>query len=383
MERMERKPKLHQHQHSEITNDAGLPLDLIIDILSRLPAKFICQFRCVSKLWRAILSPPDPVLQNLHRNRSNSTPLLLFFYNSYHYIFFSSLDTQGQLQNWFTKQIGSPVQSRRFCQGLMCLLCSEHVYVCNPSTQELLQVPYSSKLCDIYDFALGFLPSTNEYKIAHWFLERDRNLDMVMVCQLFTIKGGPNSHGTWRVVGNSPHFLSVRRHPICVNGSFYWLVNGLRNSGNSMKILAFDLATEEYETVLCPKTYSGRYDDTDQLLSIEGSLCLVYGKQGEPHIDIWMMKDRKNQIWTKEYSFDIFATNRPLWILQYIPSGDGRDEEMLIWSQKGCLLFYNIKTRCIRNMGNLINKNIGIDFDMGVHLWPHLYFDSLYSLGAR
>ncbi|CAK9135664.1 unnamed protein product [Ilex paraguariensis] len=382
MQPRQRNPNLHQHQHSEITNGVGLPCDLIIDILSRLPSKFICQLRCVSKPWRAILSPPDPLLQNLHCNRSNSTPLLLFFYNSRLRICFPSFDTQGQLRNQFTKQIVSSVMSWRFCQGLMCLVCFNHVYVCNPSTQELLQVPYSSKLRDIYNFALGYLPSTNVYKIVHWFREIDSNHTMQIVCQIFTIKeGGPNSHGSWRVVGNSPHFRRVGRYPICVNGSLYWLDNEKENTGNPMKINGFDLAREEHEIVSSPKTYSGSCHGTVCLLSIKGSLCLVDRKQGVSHIDIWMMKDQNNQIWIKEYSFDIFGVNRPLLIMEYIPSGDGRDEEILIRPEKEGLLLYNFKTKSIRRVGNLISEYMGINFDMGRCIWPHLYFDSLYSLG--
>ena len=64
------------------------------------------------------------------------------------------------------------------------------------------------------------------------------------------------------------------------------------------------------------------------------------------------------------------------------PNIDGRDEEILIGQKKEELLLYNIKTRSIRKMGKLSNENTGIEIDMGRYLWPHLYFDSLDSLGA-
>ncbi|CAK9160229.1 unnamed protein product [Ilex paraguariensis] len=384
MEPMERKSNPHQDRHSGTTNGVGLPRDLIIDILSRLPAKFICQFRCVSKPWLSILSPPDSLLQNLHRNRSNSTPLLMFSENSYPHICLSSFDTQGQLRNQFTKHISSPVLKWRFCQGLMCFICEDHVYVCNPSTQVFLQVPYSIKLRVLYNFALGYLPSTNEYKIVHWFVETDSNGVYQIVCQIFTLKeGGSNAQGSWRVIGNSPHFIIDSRFPICLNGSIYWFGDEHRNSGDPMNIYAFDLATEEYETVLCPRAYSGPFDTCVRLLSIKGTLCLVDFKQCRSHVDIWMMKDQSNQIWVKEYSFDMFTKYRSIRNIHYIPSGDGRDEEILIGQRKEGLLLYNIKTRSIRKMGKFSNENTGIEIDMGRYLWPHLYFDSLDSLVAR
>lgn len=35
-----------------------LPEDIIFDVLSRLPVKTLCRFRCVSKTWRALISSP-------------------------------------------------------------------------------------------------------------------------------------------------------------------------------------------------------------------------------------------------------------------------------------------------------------------------------------
>ncbi|OEL25978.1 hypothetical protein BAE44_0013008, partial [Dichanthelium oligosanthes] len=37
---------------------ADLPDDLLVEILSRLPAKTLCRFKCVSKSWRALMSDP-------------------------------------------------------------------------------------------------------------------------------------------------------------------------------------------------------------------------------------------------------------------------------------------------------------------------------------
>ncbi|CAO2176512.1 unnamed protein product [Urochloa humidicola] len=37
---------------------AALPDELIIKILSRLPAKSLCRFSCVSRAWRALISDP-------------------------------------------------------------------------------------------------------------------------------------------------------------------------------------------------------------------------------------------------------------------------------------------------------------------------------------
>ncbi|XP_066393488.1 putative F-box protein At1g50880 [Miscanthus floridulus] len=38
---------------------SGLPDDPLMEILSRVPAKSICRFKCVSKAWRDLIADPD------------------------------------------------------------------------------------------------------------------------------------------------------------------------------------------------------------------------------------------------------------------------------------------------------------------------------------
>ena len=36
-----------------------LPDDPLVEILSRVPAKSVCRFKCVSKAWRDLIADPD------------------------------------------------------------------------------------------------------------------------------------------------------------------------------------------------------------------------------------------------------------------------------------------------------------------------------------
>ncbi|XP_023632644.1 F-box protein At1g31080-like [Capsella rubella] len=56
-------------------NSDSIPIDLILEILSRLPAKSIKKFQCVSKLWRSLLC--KPYFTELFLTRSSSRPRLL------------------------------------------------------------------------------------------------------------------------------------------------------------------------------------------------------------------------------------------------------------------------------------------------------------------
>ncbi|CAL9216866.1 unnamed protein product, partial [Arabidopsis halleri] len=56
-------------------NSGYIPIDLIPEILSRLPAKSVGRFRCVSKLWGSILTSQD--FTELFLTRSSTRPRLL------------------------------------------------------------------------------------------------------------------------------------------------------------------------------------------------------------------------------------------------------------------------------------------------------------------
>jgi len=50
-----------------------LPLEIIIDILSRLPVKVLVRFQCVSKGWHALINGQDFIKLHLHRSFKSNT----------------------------------------------------------------------------------------------------------------------------------------------------------------------------------------------------------------------------------------------------------------------------------------------------------------------
>ena len=77
----------HTHIHMRAALQmkmSNLPRELIIDILSRLPIKSLCQFKCVSKPWRTLISHPDFVKTHLHHAQFKR--LILATSNSLYFI---------------------------------------------------------------------------------------------------------------------------------------------------------------------------------------------------------------------------------------------------------------------------------------------------------
>ncbi|CAN6304531.1 unnamed protein product [Urochloa humidicola] len=69
-------PSASKTRAGAATAAADLTDDLIVEILSRLPVKSICQFKCVSRHWRGLISHPE------HRKKLPQT-LSGFFYPRY------------------------------------------------------------------------------------------------------------------------------------------------------------------------------------------------------------------------------------------------------------------------------------------------------------
>lgn len=50
-------------------NNKTIPHEIIFEILLRLPVKSLCRFKCVSSSWLALISDPQFVMLQLHRNK--------------------------------------------------------------------------------------------------------------------------------------------------------------------------------------------------------------------------------------------------------------------------------------------------------------------------
>ncbi|KAI8535748.1 hypothetical protein RHMOL_Rhmol10G0197900 [Rhododendron molle] len=55
-----------------------LPQEILTDILSRLPVKFLCRFKCVSRSWKTLISSPYLAKTHLNRTKTLKTSLVKF-----------------------------------------------------------------------------------------------------------------------------------------------------------------------------------------------------------------------------------------------------------------------------------------------------------------
>lgn len=340
-----------------------LPSGITLDILSRLPVKTIGKFRCVSKLWLSYLT--DPYFFQLHRSQSRKKLLSLSCLikppNNHlgevdATINIFTGDDKIRFINFFTKKIKLDQVEEDYnkirlltSNGLLCLAFVNHIYICNPSTQELFKLPDPSP--SSISIGFGYLSSTQEYKVVRLFDEKKGKRR----CEIFTIS--TSSSSSWRVVEQvCPH--STTETPIFANGSLHWKVNS--RDANDARILSFDLEAEKFWVVPPPCCVSEISHPIFTLVEFrDNHLWLGMHSAAERMLEFWVLKDWENYVWVNEYSIDL-SHDMDGYVSLELPIKFMNPEVMLIavttWSSRGIiyrpnygrsLIYYNIRNRVL------------------------------------
>ncbi|CAL9005921.1 unnamed protein product [Prunus brigantina] len=333
------KPELN------LTTIGDLPLEILIDILSRLPVNSICCMRCVSKAF--LKTVDDPSLATTHMRRrflttcsitTTEVPRLVFLDESpfvkYDVLYPLKYDGHNLLTK--SKQaIVSYFRSRRrfywatfvFCNlfGFTALnpehersrftgLNLEHGRSCllvNPFKGEVLMLPSASdvqvpsnSLCDVDWYGMGFDNITNSFKIVRVSTNRKD----YMAAEVLVL--GTSS---WRELPTVPPCFPTCKSAYA-HGDMHWLVHG--DGGSSVCILSFDFQKEEFYLTPPPASLVKKPDLWKflHLLNFRGSLALVnvYSPEdgdiniwGRISVEIWGLKNHDNKEWVLNYKLDL------------------------------------------------------------------------------
>ncbi|KAK3014867.1 hypothetical protein RJ639_007968 [Escallonia herrerae] len=296
-----------------------LPTDILVNVLSRLLVKVLCQFRCVSKERLKLISFEKHFIDS-HRKTSLENPVLLFAYhyavnrsNKEYSIGLSSVDVNGRFASCFRKPDDSSYSFFSVsCAGLVCMFrFNTSIRIINPSIQEIIKLPsHCGNFCEI-SVGFGFLESRNEYPIATLLCWPNNSVSEVW-CEFFDLKEGEGNYGSCRNVGNYPFHIFDISSPTCSNGTIYWLGRDKNHIDNRKIMIALDLEKEEFNMVEYPEHYSSMaFLDIDidclSLVELKGCLCLVDNSSENLITDVWMLQDPKSQAWVKEYSIGFSA----------------------------------------------------------------------------
>ncbi|XP_010473897.1 PREDICTED: F-box protein At5g65850-like [Camelina sativa] len=221
-------------------NALPIPIDLVYEIFSRLPAKSVAICRCVSKLWASTLGCAD--FTELFFTRSLARPQLLFARKIRGVLSFFSLPQALS----FKIRIG-------LLHGLVCLINKRIInektetvpVICKFSTGQFLPLPkVKSERVNVISY-LGYDPIGKQFKVLAMTCPSPKYGNLRRICeehQVLTLGYGKLS---WRMIDSSvpPQLLYKDFETgICINGGLYYQasVDG---------VICFDVRSEKFTVI--------------------------------------------------------------------------------------------------------------------------------------
>ncbi|XP_071685625.1 putative F-box protein At4g38870 [Rutidosis leptorrhynchoides] len=340
-----------------MAGDQQLPVDIIYNILSRMPLKSLARFQCVSKVWYKYIN--DPYLEIMHnKQRVIEDPrrrmlimLELFPYPNIPIKYISENSIfKSELKEILLTQEEEEVDSRtpinaaaaavmtaaymKFwcipgsckyklgdfvlgsCKGL--LLYSPQTYrhgkslhVINPLKRECYKVP-PIKIGTCRSIGLGFDDSTNTLKIVcvvirhpkidYSRLNRFDNLIKEGLCCTMVhdvVLGGTDS---WREIPLLVPPYDITLGGVFANGCLHWL--GLGYGPLIRKVVFFDMAKEEFGSIDAPPNTRSLMD---HLVDLDGQVGLVCYDDNSRCIKVWRL--------LKETTTTTTTTTKSCWVI--------------------------------------------------------------------
>ncbi|KMT17809.1 hypothetical protein BVRB_2g033480 [Beta vulgaris subsp. vulgaris] len=293
--------------------------EIIVDILTRLPAKSIGRFRCVSKPWKSLLSQPHFIKTHLNRTKHDlrEESLILFCDESQsmysiqlnnknaHHVFDKITTPATKLCFYDHHNFASTTFARNMasCDGLILVRDEEDKLVLvNPTTREVKELPCSPYALDpgasFTMYGLGYDSVSDDYKvvtISYYDTDNEHEPDCTeMFVNVYSVR-----HGSWKCADSSPydHAVGHLAAGVCVDGFIYWLAS--RNSDYSSVIAAFDLGEEKFREMPPPSLVDREKFVFNHLVALGGCLCM-FSSSGTCETDFWVMKQYGvAESWTK------------------------------------------------------------------------------------
>ncbi|KAK1376825.1 F-box domain-containing protein [Heracleum sosnowskyi] len=324
--------------------------DILMEILKRLPIKYLLRCMCVEKSWYRLIQ--SPYFIDLHFHHKENKDKYLFFQDRNHSKFFLRVDDKqcNKHQPGLRLPRGPKDRERGLytnkihgiCRGLICfsvenLNSSEQhrIYLWNPAIRIFEILPKSpdpprrhKNYTDF--FAFGYFQKINDYKVIKFqcyylILGKDPPAPTVYIYSLST--------NSWKTVGkdNVAQFSNYRElyNSVIVNGVAYWV--GIKDPFMQV-IVCFDIENEKIQEIMLPPEYAlDRYNGhissfnlvqrSDEVLL--SAAYMNYGAKTSCILDIFALEnDGVDVVCTKKVSIDLNKVGRNWWPIGFRYNGE-------------------------------------------------------------
>ncbi|CAH8362479.1 unnamed protein product [Eruca vesicaria subsp. sativa] len=304
--RIRRLPEMEMEMH--------IPMHVVTkEVLTKLPAKSLMRFKCVSKIWSSCISSPYfrdrfltvptrqrphlfMCLQDVNDHSSSVTLSLVPDANSH--------DTPSSSSSFVVDLTIPRMRGGYICQnlgGFMCYDLWNKPLIFNPATRKLVTLPSAIKFSSkgtVGSYYFGHDPITNQYKVVCSVGVRLTNTQKVRSHhRVFVLK--PEGGGSWRKANplHPPDFIPhiAARGGVCIDGVIYYLG---WTADDSCMLVSFGVRSHDFKMIQVPRA-------EELPLPAEMNVCLVeYGGKvtvvdqtslrDKGRIDLWALENAAN-----------------------------------------------------------------------------------------
>ncbi|KAI3518689.1 hypothetical protein L1887_07499 [Cichorium endivia] len=359
-----------------------LPVEIMYDILSRMPVKSLDRFRCVCKDWCKYIDEPNLAIIQMNRAVEEAIPVMLKMHpdrgTNILTLFRIIQSKQGdeakkdsvlefECKEPFYDYNGLTIEGS--CNGLLYLstysMTRTFLSVIHPLRNERYELPPTML---IQSCGLGFDASTNTFKMCVSLLENWKIVH-TMVHVLGT--------DSWREVTQIPYYL-MEGKGIFAHACLHWLGSHYKrlSPNQRIRVISFDIRKEEFRLIDPPRKTGDHWIERE-LVDLHGKVGLVYiSTHSFSIMELWVLKE--NDEWVIQCQFD----TKPL----LLPHSHGLIEIVGLWNNSGDILVtidghgakpkrlfvYSLKT------GGFLQVNlVGWEDPWGL---IHMYRSSLFSV---
>lgn len=318
MKGMENQPPQQKESRAVTDTMSRLPLEMMSEILSRLPVKATMRFTVLNKTYRDMIKSREFARFHYYKTMSKAALLLLggVTERPYRIIGFAP-DPNAEAE-----EIDAPICRKIFdfsfpleqplytaaSDGLLFLcargmtgpnnthdygraLWPRDLYICSPMTGQYMKIPVPASAPEVHIDTFGFgFSKGGKHKLARVF---HLNTLSEARCHVYTLGGG------W---GDSLEAGDVQYDPVMkgatLNGRVYWLVK----RGKVPLISCFDLDTEAFST-FNPPPLSAEFEGRLCLSVLDEEMCFTDNSDAKD-IAIWLGKPEDGgevHNWRKAY----------------------------------------------------------------------------------
>uniref|UniRef100_A0A7C9CI64 F-box domain-containing protein n=2 Tax=Opuntia streptacantha TaxID=393608 RepID=A0A7C9CI64_OPUST len=318
------------------SNELNFPIDLLIEILKRVPLKSLIRLTCVCKSWHSLLTSPTFISAHVSHNfakiNDGKSRNLHLFRQA---IDVRSKDCRSEFYLFNTKTVSKPrkikcpVGRKHFIvssrDGLLCFF---DFFSQNPETAPLILWNPSIKRMEVVRvpanrdveltpggfpkliFGFGLDPISNDYMVVRIAYFNGCSGSTRFRADMYGLGGGK-----WRGFDMSSvcqNLSTIRWRGVCLNGVIHWVCNvNVSFDDNDLvlrSILTFELGSGKFGEIELPKELSNVKNQTVRVMAVPRGGNEVLGvihKFGDS-LSLWVMdKYGIKESWAKLFCGNI------------------------------------------------------------------------------